>query len=611
MFRFAIDILHRRFGLLCVPSICARSSESNMELNKDCSPEIDPTEVAIIESYITHEKEKYFQHAPANPTQSHQERQERWALDFYYRHLRSILIQLSWNTKELQHRFQNSLFLPLIPPQTIACEDKRNKAFQVLNRIYPAVLPYINSALWDEWSQVEKMQDILTSDLESLFELFIEARYFVVMDEICSAYPKEEGKHGLSDSMLATFCSEGIQHGIATLLSKARLEDVQEAQRAIDSDYKTLFNACSRKQQELFGLEPPTKFRNTHFYHRLQEVLEDRRTQELSKAVISPTVPFENNHIDTLLNIASPQQTSVSVKAMVEGSGYLKKVVYDDSTLQIQYLSTFQILNSSEKPSLVNFQGVLMVCYPESATCVDQKVSPLKKRQRSVETYRKVSAVFMDRTGPINIILWNHLADSLIEAWYKHEHHLKLARRYNSDIMDPLIVDFKNLFVCPFAESAPDVRILTQLRYLKSTKTNHGYGAETQMRILSKPSASNLLEDVWQTPSKLCCISDIKSVQHSFSPPFQGSFCGVVSDITATIRTVSGPHQDFNLTDVGGTRIHCTARYHCCNHKNLVEGNKVILFAATGLVAGEDDIWRLYLLKDAFVLNANDESICT
>ena len=107
------------------------------------------------------------------------------------------------------------------------------------------------------------------------------------------------------------------------------------------------------------------------------------------------------------------------------------------------------------------------------------------------------------------------MADTLVQIWYKHEHHLNLARRYNSDIMDPLIVDFKNLFVCPFGDSAPDVRILTQLRYLNSTKTDYGLGAETQMRILSTPSVSNLLEDAWQTPSELCCISDIKSVQKS------------------------------------------------------------------------------------------------
>ena len=579
-----------------------------METCRDFCAVIDPTEAAIIESYITREKEKYFQDAPVSCTQSRREREERWARDFYYRHLRSILVQQSWQTKELQHRFQNTLFLPLIPPQTIACEDKRSVAFQVINRIYPSVLPYINSAVWEEWSQVEQMQDILTPDLESLFGLFIEARYFVIMDEVCNAYAREAGNHSLFDLMLSTFSSGSIQDRNVALLSKARVEDVQKAEQAIDRDYKIFFNACTRRQQELFGLEPPTKFRNAHFFHRLEEALKDRRSEKRSSSIISPTAPFEYKHVDTFLNIASPQQTTVSVKAMVEGSGFLKKVVYDDSAIEIQYLNTFQILNNTEKPGLVNFQGVLMVCYPESPSCVDQIVSPNKKRQRSVKVDRKVSAVFMDRTGPINISLYNKLADTLIETWYKHQHHLSLARRYNSDIMDPLIVDFKNLFVCPFGDYDPNVRILTQLRYLKSTKTDYGYGAETQMRILSKPSASNLLEDVWQTPSELCCISDIKSVQNTLPPPFQGSFCGVVSEITAISCSLSGQQQHFKLTDAGGSRLDCTARYHCCNHKNLFEGNKVILFAPTGLISDEGDSWRLYLLKDAFVLNAHDYS---
>ena len=582
-----------------------------MELRTDLYAVIDPTEVAIIESYISHQKEKYFQDAPPSCTQSRRKREERWARDFYYTHLRSILIQYSWQTKELQHRFQSSLFLPLIPPQTIACEDRRSVAFQVIKHISPALLPSINSATWDEWSRVQELQNILTEDLESLFELFIEERYFLIMDEICNTYRKEAGNHEQSVSVLSTFGPESTQLRNAALLSKARLEDVQKAEQAIDSDYKTFYSTCTRRQQELLGLQPPTKFRFAHFYHRLAEAVQDRCSQKLSNDFISPTAPFECKHVDSFIKIASPQQTTVSVKAMVEGSGFVKKMVYDDSATETQYLSTFKILNNIEKPALVNFQGVLMVCYQESLASIHQQLSPLKKRRRSAGGDRKVTAVFMDRTGPINIVLWNHLADTLIQVWYKHEHHLNLARRYNSDIMKPLIVDFKNLFVNPFGDSAPDVRILTQLRYLNSTKTDNGFGAETQMRILSTPSVSNLLEDAWQTPSALCCISDIKSVQKSLVPPFQGSFVGVVSDIAAATRSVTGQQQHFKLTDAEGSSLNCIARYHCCNHKNLFEGNKVILFAATGLVSEEDGLWRLYLLKEAFVLNANDASTCS
>ena len=152
--------------------------------------------------------------------------------------------------------------------------------------------------------------------------------------------------------------------------------------------------------------------------------------------------------------------------------------------------------------------------------------------------------------------------------------------------------------------------MMTTRQNFFTTCGDQGFGAETQMCILSKPSVSNFLEDVWQTSSELCCISDIESVQNTLQSPFQGSFCGVVSDITAVTCSVTGQHQHFKLTDAGGSSLNCIARYHCCNHKNLFEGNRVILFAATGLVSEKDDMWRLYLVKDAFVLNAYEDSTC-
>ena len=150
----------------------------------------------------------------------------------------------------------------------------------------------------------------------------------------------------------------------------------------------------------------------------------------------------------------------------------------------------------------------------------------------------------MDRTGPMNMTLWNHLADTLVEVWYKHEHKLNLARRFNEDVTEPLVVDFKNLCVCPFGKSDPNVEFLTRMRYLNSTKTDYGSATESQMRILSKPTAPNLVEDIWKGPSELCCIPDFKSVQRKLVAPFQGSFSGIVSEVTAVERSRNGVNQD-------------------------------------------------------------------
>ena len=145
-----------------------------MEIYTESLTSIDILEAAIIESYITQDKEKYFQDEPLNHAQSQKEKEERWAREFYHRYLRNILIRQSFRCKQLQHRFQASFFLPLIPPQTITSETLRCEAFRIISLICPAVLLNINSALWDKWVQIEEMQDTITQEPETLFELFIE-----------------------------------------------------------------------------------------------------------------------------------------------------------------------------------------------------------------------------------------------------------------------------------------------------------------------------------------------------------------------------------------------------------------------------------------------------
>ena len=118
-----------------------------MEMDGADVDAIDILEMVVIESYLQTEKEQYLQNVSVSSGSTRQEKETKWARVDYYIHLRNLLVRESFRCKQLQHRFQASYFLPLVPPQTIYPEKARREAFAVLHRLHLLGVPCGNPAL--------------------------------------------------------------------------------------------------------------------------------------------------------------------------------------------------------------------------------------------------------------------------------------------------------------------------------------------------------------------------------------------------------------------------------------------------------------------------------
>jgi len=110
----------------------------------------DKLEVAGLQSYILDEQRKYFlsnerMDGPGN----YKEKLAEWNLRFYYPCMRQYLLQVSFDEKRFYHRMQEGIFLPLIPPQSIATASERTEAFQSLKGMSADLLLEFDRLLWE------------------------------------------------------------------------------------------------------------------------------------------------------------------------------------------------------------------------------------------------------------------------------------------------------------------------------------------------------------------------------------------------------------------------------------------------------------------------------
>ena len=78
--------------------------------------------------------------------------QARWAVEFYYKHVKDFVLKESLAPRKFYHRFSGSNFIPLIAPHSIADADKKKLAFEATSSMKPELLESLNTSLWNAWA---------------------------------------------------------------------------------------------------------------------------------------------------------------------------------------------------------------------------------------------------------------------------------------------------------------------------------------------------------------------------------------------------------------------------------------------------------------------------
>ena len=378
---------------------------SGTAVNISLEDDLEPT---VIESYVTVERDRYFQQEITNDGLVSQiGKNEQWSRAIYYKHLRKILILETFRTRTWQHRFHAKNFLPIIPPQTLSSERLRKKAIYVMNSVRPTSLPYINSALWEKWEQVKDLEHVLTRDTERLFEFFVDQFYLSVIDAVSQDLLVNPEKNSSVLEYFTSSDSESEIHKRTIVLSKATVSSVHWSEQNLLHDCNIYHQECSPNQKNLAVI----------FFKRLEERVRSTVQHQGFVATDKTVVHTESCTPELIVTMASPQKRTDSINALVAGHSMSKSLLSDNwssrSQLQCGHTDSFTIRYLLAEDACVNFQGVLVACYCEEHSTETYIQESTGKRRRTSLVERVVTAVFVDLTGPI------HVRNSCYHKWAK------------------------------------------------------------------------------------------------------------------------------------------------------------------------------------------------
>ena len=69
----------------------------------------------------------------------------------------------SFEKKQFLHRCDGETFIPLMPPQTMQDEDRKQLAYSAYSKVKTDLLPRIDLALWQAFSAIEGIVEVLDS----------------------------------------------------------------------------------------------------------------------------------------------------------------------------------------------------------------------------------------------------------------------------------------------------------------------------------------------------------------------------------------------------------------------------------------------------------------
>ena len=183
------------------------------------------------------QKQKYFESNPSDACTSLEQRNAHWARTCYYKHLRDFVAKDSLDSGKLAHRFNGSIFIPLIPPQSLLNEQAKRQAECSVAAMKPSFLSLLDDKLWAAWREVSLSVDIRGIDVYTRFRSFLEQQYFDIMHESCiesvaSSDPRGPRKSLYSSGIDLILQGVAAEHSSLTSNSLTHISALQVLQAA-------------------------------------------------------------------------------------------------------------------------------------------------------------------------------------------------------------------------------------------------------------------------------------------------------------------------------------------------------------------------------------------
>ena len=402
-----VDQIHDRaaakeFPLLRPMDLPGEDEQSAAEQSLGLVEKMDAVKV---QSYIDFQKQQYFESSPGDPATSIEEKHARWALRFYYKHVRDFLSSDSLDAKKFAHRFSGSTFIPLIPPQSIGDEEKKRVAVDASSSMRPEFLESLDSNLWSAWEEIAEAVELSDADVHDSFRVFLEEDYFRIARETCDAGAAAGAEMRGGPSMLfqpmvdpAFGVTAAEADARKALLRTASANDHDFAVQGVAGQYSEYLDSRMLAQRKILPSEAPPKFAACRYYALLRERVGEPAGGESGPGHdnVRALVPRQAQ-----LSCASPSSGLSGIDMILSGQAFAPSTF---ATEALVHKSALAILQSSQDRGRCNFQGVLVVCDEIPRDVQYAEGSPRKRKAVSSEG-KAADVILVDKTGPISACL--------------------------------------------------------------------------------------------------------------------------------------------------------------------------------------------------------------
>ena len=564
---------------------------------------VDKLDALKVQSYIDFHKQQYFESSPGDPAIAMKEKIARWALEFYYKHLRDFLVRDSLDVKQFAHRFSGSTFIPLIPPQSIGDEQMKRVAVESLSSLRPAHLESLDINLWSAWDEIAETVKLCDADVYDAFRLFLEEDYFRIVRQTCDAGVSAGAKmpadaimpfQPLVDPAFGVTSAEADAR--KALLGRASAIDHEFAVQGVAGQYIDFLNSRTPTQKKILPSEAPPKFAASRYYALLQE--------RVGEAVGGELGPDRDNvraldSMQALPSCAEPSSGLSGIDMILSGQAFVSTTCLPEALV---YKSALAILQASEDGGRCNFQGVLVVCDDNPRDVQYAEGSPRKRKAPSSEG-KAADVILVDKTGPISACLWGDIAEDICGVWRQVQ-----ERRQQGEAAT-CVVDLSKVRIQGAAKNSWNGECLTRVRTLTSIENVNGEGGTT-LKALPRATSDNCINATFTVPPSDCCVSVFRSLRNKFSPPFRLSVKGKVVDLQSMEMSQGGnAKRVFDIVDNAGVYFTCCAMKHNASSSALQNFQEVVVYFGTGRGPIGNSKGMLYLLKDAMIIPIGQPSL--
>ena len=277
-----VDAIARRANAgefpLVRPEECA--GEAERDAAASWAAFVMKTEYVELQSFIDARKAAFFRDACEDADVPPPVREARWARDSYYTHVREFYVAKFADSGKLSHRFEFGVFIPMVQPSSLPCEQKRAAAVAVMKELTSADVAVFDAQLHHMWRGIRSSVEGVVEDVHGVCSKFLIQQYYDIMEDVVLSRRKADAAGALASAAAAprpAVRPEESTEGICldaknALLAGRSARDLEEVDRAVATAWTDRCSTIPASYRAALPKVPPSEFLQETYYLILQNM---------------------------------------------------------------------------------------------------------------------------------------------------------------------------------------------------------------------------------------------------------------------------------------------------------------------------------------------------